>query len=563
MKRTKLLTGLMSVALLMCGAARLMAEELKPVAVVSIEAYDNLMRDVNLVGQISGMPMISSQMVEMGIAQVTNNQGLKGFDKSKPIGVAVFMNGADQEPKALAFFGATNLKDFLGLFPNVNMQEKDGGFELTGPQGRTVRAVQQGGWALVSNDPDLLKSIPADPTTVLGGLEKNYAVAARVSLQNLPEPIRSTIVTTMKSSFDFALRQRPGEDPQEFETRKKLAQAQFESLETAIQQIKDLTFGLALDSQTHATHLDISVTAIAGSELATKLAAQSGGKTQYAGFLLPDAAVNLNAFSKFAPADITQSLAVFQTYRNKVLAAADKDPNLADDTARKAVKDVVNDFFDVLDNTFKAGKMDCGAVLMLGADSLSAAGGGFVEDGASLEKALKKLVTLGQNDPNFPAIKWDAETYKGVRFHQISIPMKDEKGKQLFGDTLEVYIGIGDKSAYFALGKGSLDLIKSVLDKGGSVDSALPMAQVNVALGPLAKFISATNPNDQGAQMLATLASNMQGKDHVRLIVKTDEASATYRFEIEEGVLKLIGPMMMLGQAHRAAPGVNNAIPNP
>ena len=141
--------------------------------------------------------------------------------------------------------------------------------------------------------------------------------------------------------------------------------------------------------------------------------------------------------------------------------------------------------------------------------------------------------------------------------------MKDDKGKQLFGDTLEVYIGIGEKSAFFALGKGSMDLIKSVLDGAGSGDSALPMAQVNIALGPLAKFIGAANPNDQGAQMLASLAANMQGKDHLRITVKTDEASATYRFDVEEGVLKLIGPLMMLSQSHGRAPGVNRAVPNP
>ena len=399
MKRTKLLWGLLGMTLLLSGAARLSAEELKPMTVVAIEPYDNLARDVNVIGQMTGMPMISSQMLEMGINGATQNQGLKGFDKSKPIGVAVFMNGADQEPKVLAFFGATDLKVFLGLFPMINVQEKDGGFDLTGPQGRTVHAIQQGGWALVSNDPDLLKSVPADPATLLSGMEKHYAFAGRVNLQNIPEATRNTIVETMKSSFDFALRQRDGEDPEEFETRKKLAQAQFHSLETAIQQIKDLTFGFALDSENRTLHVDLSVSAIPGSELAAKLAAQGGGKTEYAGFLLKDAAVSLNAFSKFAAVDIEQSLAMFQTYRHKVLAAADKDPNLADENARKAVKDVVNDFFDVLDNTFKAGKMDCGAVLMLGADSLAAAGGGFVEDGPRWKRPSRSSWRWGRTTP--------------------------------------------------------------------------------------------------------------------------------------------------------------------
>ena len=542
----KTLLSALALGLLLGGAVRLPAQELKPVAVVSIAGYDDLVANLKSVGEMTGMPSLS-QGFEGVIAMATQGQGLKGLDKTKPVGVAVFVDPASPMPKVLLFLGATDAKALFAALPMLPVQEKDGGWEAQLPQAGQITIIAKNGWLFASNDADLAKTPPSDPLKLLGGLEKKYAVALEVNVQNIPEATRTMIIEGIKANVNAALRQRAGEEESSFEMRKKLAETQVHAVEAAIKELNEFTVGLGIDDKARDAHLDISVTAVPGSDMAKQIAGQSSAKSEFAGFLLPEAAFNLNAVNKFTETEIAQYEAMLQSLRNKTMEHAENDPNLADENVRKAAKEVLSELFDVLDNTVKAGKIDLGAALVLAPNSLSAAGGGFVADGPALDKAIKKLVDLGKSDPNFPPVKFDVETHKGVRIHSVTIPMMDEGGKKLFGDSLDVYIGIGDKSAYLAFGKGSLELLKGILDKPEASAGATSPMQMNVALSPIMAFASSMNPNDQKARMVTNLLASSQGKDHIRLIGHPMENGMTYRFSVEEGVLKIIGPLASQG----------------
>ena len=461
MRKTILST--LALAMLLAGASRLPAQELKPVAVASIASYDDLMSNLKLIGEMTGMPALS-QGLEGGIAMATQGQGLKGLDKTKPIGVAVFLDPNAQMPKVLVFLGATDPKALFAALPMLQLQEKDGGWEAPSPQG-PITIMAKNGWLFASNDADLAKTPPSDPLKLINGLEKKYVAAVQVNVQNVPESTRTALIEAFKSNMNAALRQKEGEDESAFEVRKKLAEGQVKALESLVKELNEFTIGLGVDDKARSAHLDIGITAIPDSELAKKIAGQAETKSDFTGFLLPDAAFSLNAVNAFTQADAAQSLAMLQGFRTKTLAQAENDPNLADENVRKVAKEVLNELFDVVENTIKAGKIDMGAAIVLAPNSVSGAAGGFVADGPALEKAIKKLVELGKADPNFPPVKFDIETHKGVRVHTITVPMMDEGGKKLFGDSLDVYLGIGDKSAYLAFGKGSLEVLKSIIDK--------------------------------------------------------------------------------------------------
>ena len=124
--------------------------------------------------------------------------------------------------------------------------------------------------------------------------------------------------------------------------------------------------------------------------------------------------------------------------------------------------------------------------------------------------------------------------------HSVAIPMNDDNAKKLFGDTLEAYLGIGDQSVYFALGKGSLPMLKSIIDKAGPNAAANYPFQLNFALAPILQFINSTNPNPQVA-MAAQLLAGTSGKDHIRITAAVITNGVNYRIQAEEGVLKAIG----------------------
>ena len=123
----KTLLSTLALALLLGGASRLQADDLKPVAVISIGSYNTLSADLTFIGQVIDMPQLSKQL-EAASAQA------KGLDKTKPIGVAVMLDAAGK-PQVVAFIGSTDLKALLSSLPFPPTDKGDGSFEINSPYG--------------------------------------------------------------------------------------------------------------------------------------------------------------------------------------------------------------------------------------------------------------------------------------------------------------------------------------------------------------------------------------------------------------------------------------------
>lgn len=532
---------------MLSGASRVMADvkpapvaDDKPVAIISVASYQTLQADLKFVGELAGMPDLDKSADAL-IAAATQFRGLKGLDKSKPMGAAVFLEG--ETPRVLGFLPISDLKGLLASFPQFGVQEADGMLEIQGPNGPPISAVQKGAWAFISNEKSVLKTAPADPDKLLGNLSKDYAIALRFNVQNVPEDLRKNFSDIFRAGMEVGLQQRAGEDDIAFEFRRKMAQAQLKQMEEMIKDLDQFTLGWAIDPSAKTTHIDMSLTAVASSPIAKKFSEMANVKSDFGGFLLPDAAATLNFCSKFDKADADEFVALIEGARKKAGEAIDNDATIPNEEGKKAAKEVVGQLLDVAKDTVTAGKLDLGAALNLQPNSLTFAAGGFVKNGANFEAAIKKLVALGSADPNFPAVKFDVETYKGIKMHSVAVPINDDDAKKVFGDTMDVYLGIGDQSVYFALGKGSLAMLKNVIDKSGAATAQTNYPfQLNIALLPIAQFANSVNSQQNpAAAMVAQLLSANPGKDHIRITAAVIANGVNYRIQAEEGVLKAIG----------------------
>ena len=376
---------------------------------------------------------------------------------------------------------------------------------------------------------------------MLGNLSKEYTFAVRFNVQNVPADLRENFMLLFKSGVEAGMAKNEGEDEIAYQLRKKMAEAQLKQMEQLVKDLDQFTIGWAIDPTAKTTYLDVSMTAVSTSPIAKQFADMANVKSEFGGFLLPDAAVTLNLCSKFDQSEINQLLSAIKTVRAKADNGIDNDATIPTDEGKKQAKEVIAQLIDVAEETVKTGKIDGGAALSLEPNTLSFAAGGFVKDGPALETAVKKLVALGANDPNFPVVKFDVETYKGIKLNSIAIRMTDDEAKKLFGDTMDAYLGVGAQSAYVAFGKGSLTMLKSIIDKSGAGTSAAEYPfQLNVALTPILQFINATHPNP-GAMMVAQLLAATPGKDHIRLTANVIPNGVNYRLKAEEGVLKAIG----------------------
>jgi hypothetical protein len=168
------------------------------------------------------------------------------------------------------------------------------------------------------------------------------------------------------------------------------------------------------------------------------------------------------------------------------------------------------------------------------------------------------MAEFAKEEPKFPGIRWNDDSHGDVQFHAMSLPVPADQAqlRQLFGETLEVAIGIGDRSVYFSLGKNCLDAVKQVIDTS-KAKPGKPIAPVEmtVSLGQIMAVATAfAKEEDKGQlEMIASsLEGESSGRDHLRLVLQPIDGGLRYRLEAEEGVLRAIGMAAMAAQSKGA-----------
>ncbi|NOY43058.1 MAG: hypothetical protein GXP26_14640 [Planctomycetes bacterium] len=512
--------------------------EMKPLAIVALSGYDALVADAKFIGNLMGNPQLAEQYEPMlqGFTQ--------GLDRTKPIGVVVQSDG-------MSFGGAvcipvTDLKQLLNnlqLFGVMSEDAGDGLLKITAND-QEVYAREAGGWAFISMMPQLLEGLPADPSELFATLTKEYDLGIRAYVQNIPQPYRELIVQQLQQGMDQGLERLPEESAETYEARKKIALSQIEQLSRLVNELDEFTIGLALDSEQQRAYFDFVYTAVAGTKLAKQVAENSSPTTNFAGFFQPDAAMMLTFASKISETDLAQVDQMFDAVRQQIETAIDEEAELPTDEARDVLKSAVDDFMAAFKATLEAGVMDGGAVLNMSPESLTFVGGGFIGDPSKVESGLKKLAELAKEEPKFPGVNWDSATHADINFHSINLPVPEdeEEARQLFGEQLDIIVGIGKQSVYFALGRDALEAVKGIIDTSAADQGkSVPPMEMTFSLNQI-MAVAAAFAEDEEKPMLESVADMLSNeanaRDHVRVVVQPIENGARTRVEAEEGVLR-------------------------
>ena len=506
-------------------------EQFQTVAVVSIASLDELTRDVVYLTEAVGAPemgFLLGAMIEPYAA---------GFDRTKPGGVFVQTDAVALN--VLAFLPVTNLDAALAAIePRIGAANDAGNgvLEFEGPLPVFVK--EQGGWVFIGQTAEALDDLPEDPVELLDDLNNKYDIGLRAYISNIPELYRAWI----KAGIQQQLAELPSDDEGgEAALQKKMAQNWLSELDTFFNETESLTIGWKTDADEGNTYLDVGMTAIEGSSLADRVAATNETTSNFTGFLLPEAAVQLHVSSIMNQQDVDQFLPMLASIKSKALEELNEDEDLDDDETREAAKDLLASFFDILLATVKEGKMDGGAALVLDADSFTLATGGRVSSGEQLQEAFQKLVDIAQSEQAVGDVEWNAEEYRDVSLHTMTIPVPEAEAREFLGDRLPVVVGTGEESGYLAVGSDCVQLLKKILDKSAEgADNKVPSGQVTVSLTPILEFVAAVD-DIPVVSLMADAVKESNGKDHVYMRTLSADRETISRIEIEEGVLRVIG----------------------
>jgi len=518
-------------------------EAIKPVVVVSISGYDELINDVAFLGKVSDNPGLE-QMLVGTLNFVTQGQGLKGLDTKRPWGVVLVATSVGVQP--LIFLPVSDSQQLLtALAPMVGEPRDAGdGVRVIDYAGQKIYLKDQNKWLNFSLDMGLVKSPPADPLKLLGGLDKQYDIAFSVYAQNVPPVYRDMALDQLKGGAQNALKKEDDESEEDFALRKAIVESQIAQSERLIRDTDQLTLGWVIDQAGKSTYLEVQQTAVANTQLAKDMAAYAEASSTYTGFRLPNAAITSGVTMTIPASSMPGILAAIKGFRTKAETKIDKSDR--DDATKAALKEVTDQLIEVVRASIATGKTDMASAVVL-ESSPQFIGGIDVAESAKLEASLKKLADIAAKNPQAPAVTLNAETHAGVKFHKVAVPIPqdgDKKLAKILGPQLDVWVGIGAKSAYLAAGKDSLTTLKKVLDVSGGSPRPVDPLQIIISIESILKFNQVVEPENVIATMLAGELAKTPGKDHVNIVVKPIKNGSVARVSFEEGVVRVLGQVI-------------------
>ena len=545
---------LLAVPLLLSGALAAQAEDgqpesysaSNPVAVVVLPSYEGLLKDAGFIGKLVDRPALPA-MIEGGLSIFTQGKGLAGMDKTRPSGLIVLprAEGEDQDPKPIGFLPVTSLKELMSSLEGLTggkLEPDDEGIYAIEVGPKPIFVKEAGDWAFIGRNPESLENLPANPLAMLGGLEKEYEIAVRIFVKNIPEKQRKQAIEQLREGMKAGLKRQESEGDQQHEVRRQIAENSLKQMVQLVNETNHVTLGWNLDTKAGTSHMDMVVIALPETKLSEQIVELKKTKSEHTGFLLKDSAIMANFAAQVKERDeIAQATALMESIRIKANESIEKDEDLKDDEAKADAKAIVGELIDVASATIEGGKLDGGFVVKLEPGEMTVAMGGTIVDGKKLEGALKKLAEMAKKESDFKGVQWDAAKYEGVRFHTLAVPVGDDKAKDVLGDPLEVVLGVNDTSFYLAFGREPLDTLKEVIDasKSAGKQSVQPL-HLAIGMGKLIKF-AAEQDEDPVTDAIAAAMEDSDQPDHIRFTIRAIEGGMLYRVELEQGVLTAIG----------------------
>lgn len=545
----KCAVGLLLVAAsIVVGPSKAIAQNAeKPAVVFSVASIEHLMGNLGYLTRAAGMPEYGA-IVPFVVAPY-----IEGLDATQPAGGYVTFT---PQPTAVIF---APVADFETVTKNIEemvgeLQDVGGGVKKLKLQ-REIFFKEQNGWMFATDRQANLNDLPADPKAMLEGMYEKYDIAIRANVPSVPAELREMLLSEITEGFDRTVEKEADEDKRR--SQREVGSRVIGRIGRFASEADQLTVGWGTNSDDRITFIDFSATALPNTNLAKEIDSAVSLKSEFTGFLVPDAAATIHFVAPVLKQDVEQILVMLDKARDTALGEIDKDDDLPNDEARAMAKDIVGSLMDVLKETVKAGRLNGGAALLLEPQNINFVAGGFVADGKSVEKDLKRLVKLAQasKENSGVEVKFDAGSHGGVALHTVVVPVpsREEEARKILGDKMVTVIGTGAKSVYLAFGDDSMELLKQVIDNSADSGEKNSPMSLSVALSPILSF-AASIDDDPVVAGLAENLKNSRGKD--RIVIKSNAIpqGIAYRVELGQDVLQLIGAAAKMKAAEDREP---------
>jgi hypothetical protein len=505
----------------------------EPAVIISIASVKDTMGDIQYAAKAAGVPQ-GAAMLQFLAAQYTQL-----LEPNSPLGVALTFNGGPI-PEVLGFVPA---RDFDALRQKIAEQASppnDVGGGIWQVEGQPpIFLKQEGKFCFISIDPNAFANLPKDPTALLEGLDKKHNIGVRAYIQRIPDDLRQQFIGLMTQNMQQQMNNDSGNEGQAV-LQKAMAEASLKNMTMLAEEGDKFEMGLAIDEEQKVIRLEYSLTALPQSALAEELSYIQDAETEFGPLIDPNAAISFNLSSKLGKTQAAMGKDLLKMFRTSIEKEMNQEGQFPTEEAKAAAQRVVSNLIDVANATIDSGKVDSVGSVSLDGTNLQFAAAAHIADGEKLNATIREIVQLAKDEPDFPGATLDAAKVGNVSIHLMSVPVPDdeEQAQAIFGESVEIAVGVGPNAAFLCIGKDAVGRMKDLASASGT--KAVKPMLMRASVGQLIKFGSQFDGGSEIQQLLGAV-DEMGDRDHVEVVVDAIPNGAKYQLRIEDGILKLIG----------------------
>lgn len=506
----------------------------KPIAVASIASVDRVLEDIDYLFGTVDKPEYPA-MVKGFLAQYRD---LAGLDKTKPLGVLVFLEkGISPQPTVIGFVPIKDLDELTETLGEVGFTlapvdgEKDR-YTLALPR-FSLHIKMAHGYAFVQLKSEALDRDFYNPDDYTKQLAAKYDIAGSLLLQNVPEPMRMMAVDLARARIDQQLARKRNEDDFQYRTRSETTKFLLNQFELVAADGEDLTFGYTLSKADKQIQLQFGVKAKTGSKLEAELTNASKATSQYS--YLNAAAADFLAYNVFPlRADFEQKaiLDLIDKSKENVPPAL-----LGDDSNPGSVAKMI----EASKATVRSGKLDGHVQILQTSKGKPAVIAALkLSQGNTFKEGLQELFDLMLQAEDTQGMEKNVAEVNGVTIHKILPKDMKQDTKELFGENPVVFVGCGPHACWLAMGETeSLELLKKSIANGQSTRSK-PGSAFLISL-KMAQLLPLAEKNAKNPEMMeAAKVAFASGGDILTFYPKITNNQASLNLDLGEGFIRLI-----------------------
>ena len=508
----------------------------QPIAVAAIAGIDRVLEDIDYLFETVQKPEYPA-MIKGFLAQYRN---LEGLDKTKPLGVFVFLNeGISPQPTVVGFVPVKDLDALTQTLGEVGfvlapVDGKENRYTLALPS-FSVHIKMAHGYAFFQLKSEALDRDFYNPDHYTSALAKEYDIAGSLLLKNVPEPMRMMAVDLASAKMDEQLNRKPGEDEVQYMARKETMLFLNKQFAIIAKDGDNLTIGYSLSKKDKQIRINLGVKANPGSELGKELKQLSSKSSQYS-YLNAESADFLGYTVVPLRKDVEQKalLAMLEEAEAKVppiLLGDDSNPGPVAKMLESAKATVQN---GKLDGHLQLQQTSKGNAALIAALKLN--------EGEEFQNGLQDLFELMKQGEDTQGIDVNVSEVEGITIHQITPNDLKKNAKEIFGENPMIFIGCDTNECWFAMGEDeALELLKKTISarkSNGNQNKAGASFLLSMKLGSLLPLAKENAKNEEF--MESAKVAFASGGDLMTFYPKITADEASLNLELGEGFIRLI-----------------------